>query len=485
MSVREEAVGGIAWTGAARSARLLLQFAATVVLARLLTPEDFGLVAMITVLTSFALLFGELGFSAALIQRPELSEAHRSSVFWLTLGLGALLSVAVFAAAPAVAGFYREPQLEPLTRVVAVHFLLAALKVVQVAVVTRAMRFRALGAVEVSATLAGAAVGIGAALAGHGVWSLVAQLLATTAVESAGLWLTSGWRPRARFDPAAIRELLPFSGNLVGFSTVNYWLRNADNLLIGRFVGSAGLGIYERAYQVMMLPVSQASGVLTRVMFPTLSRIQGEPERVKELYLRAVRAISLLTFPMMLGLLVVADHFVLAVFGSRWSEVTPILRILCGVGMLQSVTSTAGWLFQSQGRTDWMFRWGLVSGAVTLAAFAIGIVWGVRGVAIAYAIRSLLLAGPSFAIPGRLVGLGLPEVLRALAGTFACALAMAVALFGLRALLPPGLPPLAALSLEVAAGVALYAALAWGVGLEAWRDVREAFARYRSGALRD
>ncbi len=482
MSVRDEAVGGIAWTGAARSVRIVLHFGVTVVLARMLTPEDFGLLAMITVLTNFALLFGELGFSAALIQRTELAEGHRSSVFWLTLGLGCLLTGSVYSGAPAVASFYDEPELELLTRVLAANFMLAALKVVQVAVLTRAMRFRAIGVAEVCATFGGGAIGIGAALTGHGVWSLVAQLLATTAIESLGLWLTSGWRPRLRFDGAAVRELLPFGANFVGFSIVNYWMRNADNLLIGRFVGSAGLGIYERAYHVMLLPVTQASGVLTRVMFPTLSKLQGQPSRVKALYLRSIRAISLLTFPMMLGLLVVADHFVLAVFGPRWTEVTPILRILCVVGLLQSVTSTTGWLFQSQGRTDQMFRWGLFSGAVTLVAFAIGIRWGVQGVAIAYALRTIALTPPSFGIPGRLVGMRLSEVAKALVGTLACAGAMAAALVGVRTLVPSDLSVYAALALEILSGVALFAAIVLVVRLEALGDVRDAVARYRSSS---
>ena len=482
MSVGEQAVSGIAWTGATRGARVVLQFATSVVLARLLTPEDFGLLAMIMVLTNFALLFGEFGFSAALIQQPELSEGHRSSVFWLTMGLGLLLAAVVFTAAPAVAWFYRAPRLEGLTRVVGLHFLLASLRVVQVAVLTRAMRFRAIGAAEVCATLGGGAVGIGAALAGLGVWSLVAQLLATAAIESLGLWLASGWRPRLHFDAAAVRELLPFSTHFVGFAVTNYWIRNADNLLIGRFVGSAGLGIYDRAYQTMLLPVNQAAGVLTRVMFPTLAKLQEEPERVKSLYLRAIRSISLLTFPMMLGLLVVADHFVLGVFGPKWTGVTEILRILCVVGLLQSVTSTAGWIFQSQGRTDLMFRWGLFSGAITLAAFGIGILWGVKGVAIAYALRTVALTPPGFAIPGRLIGMRLSEVAGALGGTLACSVAMAGLLLALRGLLPADLTVHAALGLEIVLGVTCFAAIVLAVRLEAWRDVRDAASRYWSSS---
>jgi PST family polysaccharide transporter len=473
-------MGGVAWSGGTRAVRVVLQLATSVVLARLLTPEEFGLIAMITVLTNFVGVFSEFGLAAALIQRSDLREGHRSSTFWLTLAVGVLLGAGVYAAAPWISAFYDEDRLVPLTHFIAVSFLVASLRVVQAALLNREMRFRAIGSIEIAATLVGGGVGIAMALAGYGVWSLVAQLLAIGVAEAVGFWVASGWRPRLQFDTAAVRELMPYSLNFMGFSVVNYWVRNADNLLIGRFVGSVGLGIYDRAYRTMLLPLTHGSGLMSRVMFPALSRIQTDRGAVKRLYVRAIRSISLVTFPLMIGLLVAADVFVATLFGPKWAEVVPVLRVLCLVGLLQSVSSTTGWLYQSQGKTDVLLRWGLFSGAVTVVAFGIGVHWGFMGVAVAYVIRTVLLTPLSFAIPGRFVGLRLGEVTSALAGTLACASAMGAAIALARTALPTGFPVQASLALQIVGGIACYAAIVIAVRLEAYRDTLRAVQNYWS-----
>ena len=239
-----------------------------------------------------------------------------------------------------------------------------------------------------SATVISGVVAITAALMGLGVWSLVVQALTLSSTRAVLLWIASDWRPRWILDRRAIRDLWGFSSNLAGFNALNYWVRNADNFLVGKFVGPAGLGIYGRAYNLMLMPLAQISWVLSRVMFPVLSRMQSDTARVKQGYLRAIGVIGLVTFPIVTGLFAVAEPFVLTVFGPRWESMVPIVQILCLAGLSQSVGTTTGWIYQSQGRTDWMFRWGLASSAVTLVAFGIGILWGVTGVATAYAVRT-------------------------------------------------------------------------------------------------
>jgi PST family polysaccharide transporter len=391
-----------------------------------------------------------------------------------------VLVIGVAACAPWLAAFYGDELLVPLTWFIAPSFLLASLRVVQAAVMTRDMRFREIGIVEIAATLAGGAVGIAMALAGSGVWSLVTLLLTTAAVEVAGLWWSSGWRPRFAFDSAALRELLPYSANFMGFTVINYWARNLDSLLIGRFVGPAGLGLYDRAYRTMLVPLTHASSVMSRVMFPALSRLQDERDAVKTLYLRAIRAISLVTFPITVGLFVTADVFVLTLFGPRWVAIIPVLRVLCLVGLLQSVSSSTGWLYQSQGRTDVMFRWALFSGAVTLVAFSVGIRWGVMGVALAYVIRTTALTPLSFMIPGRFVGIRLRDVVGALGGTLACALGMGAIVALLGRALAHDTPVAASLALQSTFGIACYAAIAHFAGLAAYRDTLQTVRNYWS-----
>ena len=269
--------------------------------------------------------------------------------------------------------------------VASANFVIGAPSIVQLALLKRALNFQRLAVVEVTATTVAGILAIAAATAGLGVWSLVIASLASTSVRSALLWFSTDWRPHRIVDRAAVRELWGFSGHLLGFMSIAYWSANADNLLIGRFVGVRQLGIYARAYNTMMLPISQISGATTVVMFPALSGIQDDRERVKAAYLRANRLISLVAFPTFVGLIVVADRFIVAAYGDRWSAAVPLLRVLCFAGLVQMTVATGSWIYQSQGRTDWMLRWGMITCAGTLAAFGIGLHWGMLGVTVAYA----------------------------------------------------------------------------------------------------
>lgn len=468
--LRRRTLTGIGWTTGSRVLRRAFHFGITAVLAHLLTPTEFGLVAMVTVFTNFVGLFTEAGFRNALVQRPEVTEDHLSSVFWLNLAVGVALAALAVAAGPWVAGFYGEPVLAPLTALIGVNFLIGAFPVVHLARVQRAMDFRALGIVEIVATVLGGGLAIGMALAGFGVWSLAAQLVAYTFVHAGGLWIVGDWRPGLRFVPEAVRDLLSYSANLLGFNVFNYWVRAADDLLVGKVVGSAGLGIYTRAYAAMLLPTGEIAGIVGQVMFPALSRIQDDVERVKAVYLQASRVIGLLTIPAMCGLFVVAGPFVLSVFGPGWEPVVPVLQVLCLVGVKQPVGSTVGWLYQSQGRTDLQFRWGLFSGVVTLTAFAVGVVWGVMGVAVAYTIRSYLLWYHSITIPGRLVGLSFGEFLANVAPVFALSLVMAAATWGVGGLLPEGWGAWPTLGVQVASGVTIFWALVRLLRIRAYRE---------------
>ncbi len=473
-SLREKTLAGLGWTTGAHVGKQALQFGVSIALARLLTPQDFGLVAMIAVFIGFAALFGDLGFSAALIQREKVEERHYSSVFWLNLTAAVVLTGLLMAAAPFIASFYDEPRLAPLTRFIAVIFFIASLYAVQNAILSREMNFRLLAFIEIISVAGSGGIAIVLALTGHGVWSLVWQMLIASSISVSTLWALSDWRPRLLFDRSAVIELWRYGGNLLGFTVANYWMRRGDDLLVGKFLGTSALGIYTRAYDLMLLPLNQVSGVVSRVMFPALSRIQEDKARVKDIYLRTVGMIAVVTFPMMMGLLVVAEAFILAVFGTKWGEVTRILQILCVVGMAQSVTSTHGWIYQSQGRTDWMFRWAIFAGPVVLTGFAIGISIGtIEAVAWSYVISTGLLTYWSFSIPGKLIGMGFGDVVRSVEGCFGCALAMAVAVWVLGLLLPARWPHWAYLAVQVPFGIIAYGILVHLIDLKAYREIRE------------
>ncbi len=278
-----------------------------------------------------------------------------------------------------------------------------------------------------------------------------------------------------------MRELLGFGGHLAGANALNYWIRSVDQFAVGAFAGARQLGLYSRAYQLMLLPLTQVTWVGGRVMFPALSRLAGATERARRAYLRAVTLIAFVTFPLMAVLFVSAVPLIRVLLGSQWAGSVPIFRILCVVGVLQSVTATAGWLYQSHGRTSWMLRWGVVNLAATCVAVAIGVHWGAIGVAAAYAIRTLVVAGPVLAIAGSLVGLGLRDLGRALSGIIGASLLAAVAAAAADYALA-GASPLVRLAGDLAAGVAAYLAIAALARLSAYREARAIVTQLRHRA---
>lgn len=471
--LRQQTVSGVGWTSFTQFSKQGMQFLISVVLARILSPEDFGLVGMVLVFTGFAALFGELGFGAALVQRDFLEERHYSSIFWLNLIFGILLTGLISLLAPVIANFYDEPRLVPLTTIIAINFLVSSLGIVQTAILNRNMAFRLIAIVEtISVTIAGG-VAVFLAWSGFGVWSLGWQLVITTFIMVIGFWLVNDWRPKFLFDWQAIKELLGFSSNLLGFNAFNYWSRNADNLLIGRFLGSGELGIYTRAYTTMLLPISQVTNVLSRVMFPALSKVQHDKARVKRIYLRSIAMIALLSFPMMMGLFVLAEPFILTVYGSKWERVISVIQILSLVGMVQSIVATVGWIYQSQGRTDWMFKWGLLVGSLGVLSFIFGIILGtVEAVALAYAAVNLLLLYWNFSIPGKLIDMKFSEVVASLIGVLGCAFAMAGLVWGMGLLLPANWPPWAHLMLQASFGFISYGLLVHFLQIPAYVEAR-------------
>jgi PST family polysaccharide transporter len=408
----------------------LQQLAATVVLARLLSPKEYGLLGMVLVFTGFASYIADMGLGASIIQRSAVSDRHLNSVFWLNAATGLALTAVFALAAPLVARFYDEPQLRLMTAAIAVSFFLGSLNVVQSALLDKSLNFRTKFWIESVSALVSGIVALVLAFNGAGVLSLVGQSLTLTGVRVLMMWAQSSLRPVLSFDFSAIRELLHFSGHLTGFGAVFYRSQNVDKLVIGRWIGSSALGIYSVADKLMRLPLTNVNDVTTSVMFPALSAIQHDVEAVRRAYLRGSRMIALITFPTMIALSVLAEPAVLVVYGSKWRASIPMLQLLCVAGIALATNNTAGWLFLSQGRTDILFRLGLYATAVRVIGVLIGAHWGLMGVAWAYVIGGyVFLWYPTWSSSGRLVNLRFTALLRNVAGPFACAAAMGVVLW--------------------------------------------------------
>lgn len=464
-SLAKAAASSTKWVAFSQASRLAAQLVGMMILARLLSPRDFGVVAMAAVATGFAAIFRDFGTFAAVIQRRELTPVLLDSVFWLNLGIGVVIALLLAGLAPLVAAAMREPELGHVLPLVALAFPIVGLGLVQQALLERASRFRPVALIECCAAVVGLATAVGAALAGWGVYSLVCQTLVTSSVASAGLWLASSWRPGRQGSAAELRELARFSGNLVGFNAVNYFARNLDSILIGRFLGATDLGYYNVAYRLMLWPLQNISWVAGRALLPSLSRLQDDPARLRQGYVRAVAAVFLVTAPLTMGLFVLREPFVGAVLGESWRTVADLLFWLAPVSVVQSVATTSGWLYLSTGRTDIMFRFSVVASIATTIGFLVGLQWGVRGVAAAYCVASLAIFWPALAVPFRLVGLSLAGFLRQLAPTLAAAGLMAL-LVALAARQSAALPIAAWPRLALLAGLGALAYLAASMVLQ-------------------
>jgi len=450
---------GVGWSAGAKLVQQVVQFGLSLYLMRVLGPKAYGLVGMVLVFSGFAAVFSELGFSSAIVQRTHLTEEHRSSIFWTVLGAGVLIAAILAASAPLIARFYNEADLTPIVRWTALGFILGAPAAVPRALLQRRMSFSRLARIDVGALAVAGVVAVVAAMRGLGVWALVAQSLASTATSAVLALALAGWRPRLTFSVSAIRDIAGFGGGLTGFNVVNYWARSADNLLVAKFLGPIALGFYSRAYVLMLLPLTQVVAVIAPAMFPALSSIQNDRERVRRAYLRAMRLITFVTFPLMLGLVSVAPQFVLGLFGAQWAPVAPLIEILAFVGVTQSLCNPVGWIYMSQGRTDWMLWWGLGGSGTLIASIVVGVLWGgTREVAIAYLVGNLVITYPCIAIPGHLIGMKVSDVLRAVAANFACAVVMAISV-ALAALAITGMSPRLQLAVLVPVGIAVYVAL--------------------------
>lgn len=392
---RALAARGIFFTGAAQAYRIALGFAANVLLIRLLAPSDFGLIAMVSTCLALITLIQDLGLNQATIQREHVSQRQMSALFWLAAGFSAALAIVFAVSAPAIAWFFRDARVEGLVLAFAGLIVLTGLQSQQIAFMTRHLRFKALAVVEVMMATANALVGVTLAWVTGSYWALFAASAASTLSGLVASWIISGWRPvRPSFD-GQFREIFLFGSGVSGFNIVNYFARNADNLLIGRVYGSEELGYYDRAYKLLLFPIQQIQGPLGRVMLPLLSRLQNEPERYRKAYVECITLMMLASHPGLVFLIVFAEDVFLMLFGPHWLPAAPIFQWLGVCGLQQVMTSTVGWLYLSQGRGGGYFKIGLFNALVSVASFGIGIYWGALGVAAAYTIGSFTILMPA------------------------------------------------------------------------------------------
>lgn len=466
-SIRSGAV-----TMAAQAGKFVLNFGSTAVLARLLTPEDYGLIGMVIVVTGFIQLFNELGLSTATVQRAEITHKQVSTLFWINMGIGGLLMMATAVIAPGVAWFYSEPRLTAITMFLGMGFVLGGLGVQHQALLRRQMRFTSLATIEIGSIVLGICTAIISAWQGAGYWALVFMNLARVSAVTVGVWISCGWRPGLPVRKSGVRPMLVFGGHLTGQSVLNYFIRNLDNVLIGYFLGPQALGLYAKAYQLLLLPIQQINGPVSNVALPTLSRLQAEPDRYREYYRKGVLLLVVIGMPTIAFLFEVADKVILIVLGSQWTDAIPLFRILAPAAFVGTFNVATGWVYMSLGQANRQLRWVFIASAVTAIGFLIGIQWGTIGIAASVSLTMFLLRYPGIVYCFKSTPLKVSDLMGVLWRPTLASLTPAAILFAIRDWFVVGENPLVGLLIDALVYTVLYI-LIWCMLPNGWQTLSE------------
>jgi O-antigen/teichoic acid export membrane protein len=378
----------------AQAAKFAISFFGTAILARLLTPQDYGLIGMVAVVTNFVSLLKEMGLTFPTVQSQEINLKQISTLFWVNLAVSLLLILVLFALSPAVAWFYGDPRLKAITAVSALGFMFSGLTAQHEALLRRQMRFFTLSAIGVGSMLAGYFVGIALALKGIGYWSLVFSQLTLLGTSAVTTVLCCRWLPGLPTWDSKVRSMLSFGGHVTGYSVINYLSKNLDNVLIGKFWGAQSLGLFGRAGQLVTLPAEQIDEPLSTVAIPVLSRLENSSERYRRVYLRMLEMVMLITMPVVAVVIVSADRVVHLVLGSQWTGASRIVFFLGIAALFQPILNTAGWLFLSQGRAKDMAKWSMLNAPISVLSILCGLPWGAVGIAASYSITRVIVVNP-------------------------------------------------------------------------------------------
>ena len=392
--IETRAVSGGLFTALAQTSQLVLTVLYTAVLARLLSPRDFGLVALGTAVAGLLQVFRDAGLSTATIQRENITHAQVSNLFWINLGVAGIASSAMAISAPLLAWFFREPPLVGVAVMLSVGFLFDGLAVQHMALLNRQMRFRTISVIDVGATAAGFAVGVGMALLDCGYWSLVGATLSTAAIRVTSIWAVSPWRPQRPVRRSGTRPLVRFGADLTLVGILFAITRGADSLLIGRFLGSDAVGLYSRATALLTRPLDRVVSPISSVIVPVLSRLQMQPDRYRRAFIPVFEGLTIVGFIFAGLFLPLAYPIVAVTLGQRWESAAPIFAALSISAIYLPLVTATSWLYTSQARGGDLLLTASIHAVVMLAAVVAGLPFGATGVAVGYSAAGLLIQLP-------------------------------------------------------------------------------------------
>jgi O-antigen/teichoic acid export membrane protein len=462
----------------AQGANFALRLGSLMVLARLLAPKDFGLVGMVTAFTGVLTLFRDFGLSGAAVQRTTVTEEQISTLFWINVVVGALLALVSLGMAPVLAAFYHEPRLRGVTAVLATGFLFNAAGVQHGALLQRELRFTALATVNTIGWIVATIIAIGGAKAGYGYWALVAMTVAFPLTNTIGYWVMTRWVPGRPHRWAGIRSMMRFGGLLTLNGLVVYVASNFDKVLLGRFWGVDALGIYGRAYQLVNIPTDNLNSAAGEVAFSALSRLQDDPSRLRNYFLKGYSLILAMTLPITVACALFANDIVLVLLGAKWMSAAPIFRLLAPTILVFAVVNPLGWLLCSLGMVGRSLKMSLVIAPILILGYVVGLPYGPIGVAFAFSAVMTLWIIPVilWSIHGTVISF--LDILLAVSRPLASSIVAAGLAFGVRLVYAQFLSPFPRLVLESSVllvtflGMLLFATGQKALYLNLFRDLK-------------
>ena len=448
---------------AARGVNIFVQLASTVLLARLLSPHDFGLVAMVLALIGFAPMLIDLGTSEASAQKTHISQTEVSSLFWLNVAIGTVLTVLLAASSGLIARVFGEPSLASIVLVLSGTFILGAVYNQHYALMRRVMEFRHIAMIDISANVVGTVVSVAMAFAGWGYWSLVAKPIVTSTMTVVAVWTYCPWVPGRPKLSSNVKEMVGFGMGVAGFTMTDYVARSADRVALGYFYGAGLLGYFQNAFTVYSNLLSILTDPLHNIAVSGLSKLRGDHDELKRSWALALSSLTFFSSMAFAMLAVTGQDFVVILLGPKWTMAGPLLCIFAVKGIAQSVERTMGWVHVAAGRSDRWMRWGIFSAVCQLVALGLGLPFGITGVAIAYVIATFGLFVPALAYAGNPVGIDAKDVLRAVGAPMTSALIVVAFGFLLQQLLLTGFSPLARFLVSTLFCLAAYLAVVVGV----------------------
>ena len=450
MNLKQKTVFGLTWSFIDQTANLTVGFVVGIILARLLSPEEFGLIGMITVFIAVSLAFVDSGFSQALIRKKNCTATDYSTVFYFNLVSGIICFFLLFFTSGSISNFFNEPKLKPIIQVLGFLLIIDALGLIQRTQLTKKINFKLQAKISLVSSFSSGIIAIIMAYKGFAVWSLVAQRLSRQTITTALLWILNRWKPIFKFSNSSFRQLFSFGSKLLVSGLIDTIYRNLYLVVIGRFFSAQDLGFYTRADSFKNLPSQNLNGIITRVTYPVLASIQDDIPRLSKTYKKIIRSSMFVTFILMLGMAAVAEPMIITLIGEKWRQSIIYLQMLSFVGVFYPLNAINLNMLKVRGRSDLFLRLEIIKKTLAFPVIFLGIFWGIKIMIIGMIINAIIAYYINSFWSGKMIGYSVIQQIKDILPGFLLALTMAIVLFVMGKILP--FQPLLLLIIQLIAG---------------------------------